>query len=103
MGRIEQERAAALRRLDGLERGIECVFDFRHRARGFLRHGPVQSPNVRLPLLSIGGELAKVLTQVLGKIPAKISVMTTYVAVIASAFTSCLPAIPLMDGRGTGG
>ena len=37
MGRIEQERAAAGRRLDGLERGIEFVLDFRHDAwRAFL-------------------------------------------------------------------
>ena len=40
MGRIEQQRAAALRRLDGLERGIEFVLDFRHDAwRAFLQTG----------------------------------------------------------------
>jgi hypothetical protein len=32
MRRIEQQRAAALRRLDGLERGIEFVLDFLHDA-----------------------------------------------------------------------
>ena len=31
--RVEQERPAAMRRLDGLERGIEFVLDFQHDAR----------------------------------------------------------------------
>src|SRR5262249_29796724 len=105
---IEQDRAAAHGRLVRLERGIELVLDFQHDVRAAskaLRFAKLMVTRLGLPRSKARGcDPSNSITNAVESVSAPKAIVQRprrgRVRRTSAAFTSCLPAIWLMECRG---